>query len=89
MSFIACFTLYGGQLKSWSPPRSTEGALEAIAAPFLIPAGKDAAACGSVPFYLLLVSVSALSLPSKKQKHVGRRKRDRTGDSRAMRSSLM
>lgn len=89
VSFIACFTLYGGQLRSWSPLRSAWwGGQEAIAASFLIPAGKEAAAHGSAPLHLLLVSVTALSLPSKEQKHVGRTKGDRPGDPRVM-GSLM
>lgn len=39
------------------------GLLEDITVPFLIPAGEEAAACGSTTFHLLLVSATALSLP--------------------------
>lgn len=44
-------------------PRNAWGLLEDIAVPFLIPAGKEAAACGSTTFHPLLVSAKALSLP--------------------------
>lgn len=44
-------------------PLGMHGALEDIAVPFLIPAGKEAAACGSTTFHLLLVSATALCFP--------------------------